>query len=498
MCLLAACLLAGGCASREISTGVSVTLPPVETRRAAPENDADQSYEQTVLLYLPSLDGTRLVAVPQQAVFSAARPNAQALCEMLFSHPGTENAAPVGGETTLSLMDTDAVEVSGDVATVSLGASALRLSHEELFAVGQAIANTVCQFGDIKYVNVLISGVQPGLNVAATLPAGSFQPNTREDLATLWARASAPQTAARRSFAVTLYFPAPSGKGVLCEARTLSFSDPEIPAMAATLLEALSGGAEHLPGVPACPELGRLLASAPALEETGGRRRLALRFREELNSALIDAGITRSVMVASLVYTMTTFLPGLDGVEISIGSERLTALTPSGTYTGAGETILFPEGMMRRRDFQGFLLGHCALYFANGEGKLIRVFRPIPYYETHNARALIQQLMLGPQPFDSQGGLLTVLPRGLREADLLGVSFEGNTMVLNFSSQLIELSSGMNGNAERRMVYALVNTLAEIPGVRRVCFLIMGAQPETFAGEVFLPGDFLPNYNLIQ
>ena len=498
LCLLCCfALLLTGCVSREVASSAGVTLPPAQSGHTAPENDVNQTYEQRVLLYLPSRDGTQLMAVPQEAAFSLSRHSAQTLCEMLFAHPGSEAVSPVGGEVTLSLNDTDAVEVSGGVATVSLAASALRLSHEQLFLVGQALANTLCQFGDLQYVNVLIAGVQPGLNIAATLPAGSFQPNTREELATLWERASAPKTTARRSFSASLYYPAPSGKGVLCEDRTLAFSELTLPAMARTLLEALAAGAEYLPGAPRCPELTRYLLEDPALVEAGGQRRLTLQFGESLNAALIEAGITRSVMMASLVYTLTTFLPGLDGVEISIGGERISTLTPSGTYNGVGETIYFTDGLMRRRDFNGFLLAQCTLYFADSQGKLSAVFRPIPYYETRSARALIQQLMLGPQPFDSQTGLSSVLPRGLREADLLGAALDGDTLVLNFSGNLTELAAGMNGDQERRMVYALVNTLTEIPGVKRVSFFILGRQPDTFAGAVYLPGDFLPNYNLI-
>ena len=360
MCLLCAGALAlTGCAApKDSAPTAQLTLPPVSLRRTAPENDMNQSYTQTVMLYLPSLDGSQLIAVPASAAFSAARHRAETLCELLLAHPGTEYARPVAGEVTLSLSGTEAVEVSGNVATVSLGASALRLSHEELFTVGQALANTLCQFGDLQYVNVLIAGAQPGLNVAATLPAGSFQQNSREDLATLWARASAPSSTARRSFAVTLYYPAPAGKGILCETRMLSFAAADLPAMTVTLLEALSAGAESLPGVPRCPDLKGMMAADPVLDETGGARRLVLRFTEEMNNALIASGITRSVMVASLVCTITTFLPGIDGIEIRIGSEKVTSLTPSGTYFGAGDTLLFQDGLLRRRDFSSFLLAH--------------------------------------------------------------------------------------------------------------------------------------------
>ena len=496
-CLFLACLLLCGCAANESAAAPQITLPPVRGTRAAPENDARQTYEQTVMLYLPSLDGTQLLAVPQTATLSASRHSARTLCEMLLSHPGNEITAPVGGSVSLALAETDAVEVSGQVATVSLAASALRLTHEQLFTVGQALANTLCQFGDLQYVNVLVSGAQPGMNIAATLPAGSFQRNSREDLGTLWGRASAPLGNSRRSFAVTLYYPAPSGKGVLSEARTLSFAFQDLSSMALTLLDALSAGADYLPSVPKCPEFRSLLREPPTIEDTGGVRRLVLRFTDKLNSALIDAGITRSVMMASMVFTLTTFLPGIEGIEVRIGDERINSLTPSGTYSGAGELIAFQDGLMRRRDFSGFLLAECVLYFADANGRLQRVYRPVPFYEAGSARALVEQLMLGPQSFDSQTGLAAVLPADLRPADLLGVALEDSVLLLNFSPRLTSLAEDFGLDEEKRMIYAMVNTLCELSGVKRVAFYVQGAQPETLAGTVYLPGDFLPNLDLL-
>lgn len=492
-CLLCACLTLSGCVGQNAAPAARMTLPPAQFKRQPPENDARQTYEQTVMLYLPSPDGTALVAVPEPASFSASRHRAGVLCEMLLAHPGTESASSLGGEVTLALAGTDAVEVSGKTVTVSLAASALRLSHEQLFNLGQALANTLCQFGDVDYVNVLIAGAQPGLNIAATLPAGSYQANMREDLNTLWARASAPMNGGRRSFPVTLYFPAPSGKGILCETRSLSFTAQELPGMALTLLDALHAGAETLPNAPACPELTSLLRESPTLSESGGVRRLIFRFREELNAALINAGITRSVMMAALCCTMTTFLPGIEGIEVSIGEERINTLTPSATYVGAGEMIGFSDGLMRRRDFSGFLLAECALYFAGPEGGLKKIYRPVPFYEAYSARTLIEQLMLGPQPFDSQSGLSAVLPQGLRPADLLGVAYEDQTMLLNFSANLPALCQGMEESAERALIYALTDTLCELPGVRRAALFIQGEQPETLAGGIYLPGDFLPS-----
>ena len=48
------------------------------------------------------------------------------------------------------------------------------------------------------------------------------------------------------------------------------------------------------------------------------------------------------------------------------------------------------------------------------------------------------------------------------------------------------------------MVYALVNTVCEMKGVKKAALFVQGAQPESLAGSLFLPGDFLPNPDLVS
>jgi len=497
-CLLCACLLLCGCSAQPAAPSSAATLPPVESKWKAPDNDVNQNYTQTVNLYLPSLDGARLLAVPVSAQLSTSRHRAQTLCELLFTHSGTDITQPVSGSVTLRLSETDPIEISGSVATVNLGAIALRLSHEQLFTVGQALANTLCQFGDLEYVNVLIAGKQTGLDVGATLPAGCFQANTREDLGILWARASAPKITPRRAMTAALYYPLAAGNGVLCEARTLSFSSLSIPAMAETLLAALSAGAEKLPNMPRLPEMNAYLSQEPVLKEEGGKRYLALNFIQELNEKLMSAGIARSNLMAALSYTMLTFLPGLDGLQVYIGDEQVTFISPSGSAASAGNIITFVDGIIKRRDFQAFLLTPCTLYFPNEQGRLQAVIRPVSSYSALNPRVLLGQLMVGPRSIDSTENVFRALPAGLKDADLLGVSFKDRTLILNFSSQLVDLAQGMDEQQERLMVYSMVNTLCQLPAVEKVSFFILGRQPETFAGALYLPGDFMPNLSLVN
>ena len=496
LCLLCVCALLSGCQSRESVAAVQVTLPPATVKYTAPTADADRAYEQTVMMYLPSLDATRLVAVPQRVSVPAGEHIAQTLCEVLLVHPGTESAAAIGAGIRLSLAARNAVEVSGQVATVNLDSSALGLSSEQFFTVGQALANTICQFGDVRYVNVLVNGMQPGLNQAGTLPAGCFQMNMREDLAELWTRASTPMSLNRRAYTASLYYPAPSGKGILCEARTFAAVSTDTASLTQTLLEALSAEASTLPRAPKCPDFRALLADTPAVEEQDGSRVLTLRFRDTMNAALIDAGITRSVMMASLVYTFTSFLPGISGVTVYIGDEKITSLTPSGVYQRAGETMTFENGVMTRPDFSGFLLGECSLYFAGEDGRLTRVSRPVPCKNAYNARVMYEQMLEGSQAYDSKTGLRSVLPQALAADDLLGVSYDGDVLLVNFSGKLADAAAEMDGKAVENMIYGLVDTLCCLPGVKRVAIFVDGQQPETLGGTVYLPGDFMPSQNV--
>ncbi len=505
--LLCCVALLCGCTEKKGSiTGSTVSLPPYSVSHTVPVGDTQQSLVQTVLLYLPSLDGTRLVAVPQQIKFDSWQPDMYTVCNILLSHSGNENATKLPGNVTLYAQGAQPVEITGSVATVNLSISAMQLTSQELYTVAQAITNTLCQFGVINYVNVLVAGVHPGLDIAATMPMGSLQANMQDDLNTLWERAIAQKNAAagtgtrRFTIAASLYLPAPDGRGVLCEARMLPFNSTSAPQMIITLLEALGGGAQTLSGLPSGPVLSQYLLETPVIQDAAstGKRKAVLKFGESLNNALAEAGIARSVMMASIVYTLTTFMPQLDAVEVSIGGVPVDALAPQNTFDRAGETLTFANGAMQRSAFSHFLLTQCTLYFANAAGKLVPVQRAIPHYQAGNVRFILNQLMRGPQYYDTNNTLKAVLPVGLDDADLVGVGMEQDMLMLNFTGDLLATAEGMTPEQERLMVYGIVNTLASLPSVKRVAFFVLGEQPESLAGTVYLPGYFLPDWTMVQ
>ena len=424
----------------------------------------------------------------------------------VLSFTGNDAARPLFPQAGLQVHQGGrGVEISGDVATVNLGANANLLSRQDLLTLRRAIANTLVQWRDIRYVNVLVADQEPGVDQDGMAPVGSLQATRNEDAPALWdslsARASLEnQDTQRFSSVCTLYFPATYGRGILSEARTVSFPGQTRRQIAVALLGALSAGPQVLTQAPPMPDLNALLAEPPLvdLNEETGFSTVHLHFLDIANETFINAGIPRSIMMAAITYTLGTFMPRLDGLKISIGNEQIEAIVPSGIYEGAGEQILFSGGLLRRADFSSFLLTNCTLYFGQGSDGLARVRRPVPYALAFNRRYLLEQLIGGPQPYDNVEGIRGLFPAGITAADLIAVGKENDTALVNLSGNLREKSQGLSPQQERALIYSMVNTLCDTRGTQRVRFFIDGQQPDTLAGAIYLPGEFLQNPEIIR
>lgn len=492
------CLFLSGCgnASRQIAQ-VAVTLPPAQSPCAAPAEDETPSRAAVYALYLPDESGA-LAAVNVRLTLNPFLPAAGQLAQALLSYRGEDGTA-LPRQEYLALAGP--VEVSCGVATVNLTRQALSLSREQLYTVFQALANTLCQTDGVTAVNLTVDGAAPGLDAACETPAGLLRANRTDDLSTLWGRAVAQKnalgSAQRLSQEAALYFPAQAGMGILCESRALAFSSADPAALTRMLLDALSQGATVLEGLPDLPALTSLLAADPEISGEGTDKILTLRFQEGLNDALLTCGVPRSALLASLVYTLTGYLPGVSGLTVQIGDSLVSSASPEGTYTGAGSTILFENGVIRRSQMSLFLLSRCTLYFADANGALCPAERDIPWDKTRDPRSLISQLTLGPRYYDvAARGLTAAFPTEMTDSDLIGVSWrEDGTVALNFSPWLGTLCQRMDREGEAKTVYALVNTLTELTDVTQVCLFIDGRQEGL--QTLSLAGVFLHNPDII-
>lgn len=503
MLLLCGVLLCS-CASSGIPVAGDVpdaTLPPASVSYVAPIGDAALEYTEDVTLYLPRHDGMRLTTVTSQVSFSSARPYAESLVRALLSYTGDGEASPVGGDVHLSLYGVNPVEISRDVATVNLAATALQLSRDSLYLACQAITNTLTADSDIRYVNFLIVDKPVALDIANTLPLGAMTRTGSEDIGAAYEqrlskRVESGESATDKSLSsnVTLYFPLSGSDGIVSEVRTISFSDQVLSNMVVSILRELALGPQDDTILsPALPLLAELLTSDPELITAvdTGNSILSLEFAYNLDDMLEAYGLTRAQSMASLCYTLCTYFPSINGITVKINDELVDTLTLD---EETDVSIFFQDNTLLRADFATLLYDYATLYFPDAEtGKLCTSLRPLPYSQCTNPRILLTQLGLGPQSFDSREGLMPVTAKAaLLETDILGVALADDTLLLNFAPSFLALGEDMTEQEERLLAYSIVNTLCDSANVKSVCIFVGGSQFDGFSGSIYWQGVFYP------
>lgn len=502
--LLAACLTLTGCVGVPVREETPVVLPTAEAPYVAPIGDAALEYAAEATLYLPRIGSARLVSVTETVSFSAARPDAESIVRALLTYPGNGAAGPLGGEVRLSLYGANPVEVSGDVATVNLAASALQLDRMSLYLCGQAITNTLTELARIRYVNILVMDKQIGLDLGSTLPMGALTRSLGGDVGAAYEQAvnqrvQADEDASQKRLTSTaaLYFPLTAINGVTAEARNVVFTSQAAGDIALRLIQELAEGPATAAGSHPLPLLADMLLTPPEVYEPqgGGGKVVALRFSTALYDMLATLGVPRASLYASLAYTLCTFLPNVTGITVNVGEESVEHV-----MLGATDGILFDGALMRRAHFAPLLTDVCTLYLADAQRKrLVEVQRPVPYYQRTSPRALLLQLCRGPAPEDGDAQTLPVIPSGaLTDADILGLSLVDDALVVNFSDRFAKAGAGLGTQEDRLLAYALANTLLCSERAVRLYVYVGGKPAADFTGEIYWAGPFYHNLGLAK
>ena len=395
--LTALLLLLGGCVS-QVSERELADLSAAEIKAdvPAPTQDGEQGYTMRCTLYFLSVDGGRLIPVTRSVTVEGGKSRAQAALDALLAGPeaGEDGAAwpdlgTVRGERLL--------EVSFGVATVDLPARVRTLSQEMLYAVRMAIANTLTEFSEISYVNVLIGGREEGLDLGATLPVGTITRVDDLDVGARYSRLHEQRLSPGGvTLLTTLYFPAAQGGLLLPEVRSIAYAQVSPIEYLYTLLEELGKGA----GLTLCaqdvPAPMDYIEEMPEIVRTeDGYLAVELRMSDALETALDAAGLTLNTYMAMLTDTLMGFVPGVEGLRVMIGGRTAADLTT-------------------RSDFEGCVGAPVTLYVMDGTG-LLRVQRVLPQALADDARARLGALMeLGEEE-------LFALPDGLTQEDILSV-----------------------------------------------------------------------------
>ena len=487
--LLGMLAVLGGCASQlQESPREDLTKSEIVLDAQAPVTDAYETREEQVVLYFLDEEGMTLVPVSRTVAVEDGEHRVRAALEALC-------AGPLEGERAYwpeigALAASRGFELSGGVATVNLPARARALSPEVLYAVRMAIAHTLTEFSEVSYVNVLVGGREEGFDLAATMPVGALSRVEDLDVSSRYLRLDELRQSAQDagvSRLTTLFFPSHDGAWILPEVRSVTYASLQPIEYLYTILEEIGKGTDNTLAMDVPPPM-EYIEEMPEIvrHEDGAYRAMEIRFDAELDEALLDAGLTRSVYIAMLTDTLMGFVPGVDGLVVYIAGEQMT-----GIEAHDGQEVAFAQTLATRDDFGGYLGAPGTLYLPEKEqGGLEVVSCIFPQDLQFDMRQRLWQVMQ--QLYDTG-----VLGRELTQADILAVHVEEERILLNLSGDTADVIAQLDTKREREVIYAMVNTLTQGSAVERVAFFFEGKQAETLAGGLEMRGEFLRNPGMV-
>lgn len=506
--LLALCslFLLNGCAGRKIEDYQipASTLPPAEARYTAPDGDGIVMENRKCQIYLPGRDGLHLVS--REVTVDAENLNdaVEKLMQQLLTYEGDADAKPLGGSKPLELYGTHPIEISGGVCTVNLTRTAKQLKLSEYYKHCLAISTTLCELNEINGVNILVEDESLPLDTPGYLPMGTLMGHAGESLPVLWEQMEAKKTPLTPTdkdpgknplnALATLYYPLPDNRGVACTIRMVNFEGQTPAQLTTALMDAISAERRALSGGQNFPQLRDLLLHEPVASDLpDGGRILTLNLREDASDMLEAARTDLACFTAAMTYTLTTFIPDISAICIRIGDKPpITDLK-----TKLFDPVIALSGMVKRSAVGQFLTSSVTVYFARN-GILCECERPVAPRSVDSLRTQLCALMEGPDATELEDGIKATLPGSVREDDILGISEEGDTLLVNLSENFRTAIQEQGPETETLACYSMVNTLCKNTGTKRVRFYFEGAQVEYVAGIIYWAGEFMYNIGLAE
>ncbi len=484
--LVLAGLMLGGCAG-QISEREMIDLSQkaIEPAAAAPQQDGAEAREELLTLYFLREDGVTLQPVTRRVSVAGGVSRAQAALDALLGGPAEDERGVIWPDLGVSRSGR-LLEVSAGVATVDLNAHARTLAQQTLYAVRLAIANTLTEFSEISYVNVLIGGREEGLDLSATLPVGTLEHTDDPDVSARYNRLHEQRLSGGGvTLLTTLYFPTADGKMILPEVRNIAYAQVSPIEYLYTILGEMGKGASLALCAKEIPAPLEYIEEMPEIVRTeDGYLAIELCFDRQLQEDLKQNGMTLGVYMAMLSDTLMGFVPGVEGLKVSVGDRGIAALLEEETPDGRG--IEFEHGLATRNDFIGYVGAPVTLYVRRENG-LAKMQQTIEHSSAGDGRARLEALMK----------TADTLPDGLGPEDILAVHEGTEVISVNLSAAFAKAMQSLTHEQERTAVYAMVNTLTEGKPASRVEFFFEGEQVSMLAGALEMRGAFVRNPGMV-
>lgn len=483
--LLLSLLLLCGCQSpgyeAEPWQEAELPSPPVSSMDA-PNTDSVPVRTLDVELFMRSADGAMLMPVAASLRVDYTQDAALVLMEQLLaaSEEGLVNPIPAGTRLL-------SVEHTNDVVTVDLSIDAYNVDGvQDLLWMDAAIANTLGTLEDVETVNLLIGGRKYSLD---GLTMGAM-PVDEANATLLWAHSRTEVDYLNESesgFAMdrtaVLYYPAESGGNLLPVAVPVRYTGNDA---ADVLISALTALPEGVHGAHAAYETMPDYALNTVVTEDG-RRVIKINFTADSWAKISQRkpGMT----CAATAMTLIAFIPEIDGVVFCADDMLITE------YDLDGEVFVPTTGILTRDGLRSRIGAAVDLYYASAQGDaLTRVTRVLSPMVEHFPRMLLSMLMQGPAAGDDA---INAIPEGISTEDVLGISLNGGVMQVNLSANFYRLCQPLDGDAERKLVYSIVNTLCNLDGVNAVQFFVEGGQAEMLSESIYLRVPLMANPGVV-
>lgn len=428
--------------------------------------------------------------------------------------PTLSSAFPSG-----NLLEFLGVQVCGDAcmayftfaspapADIATDSEPVEISDYDLLLSKAAIAQSLYAASGIQYFDMYVDNSPTGYRGRGR-PLGALQPpGTEVSVTALQLPPSASDSQGGQVLETRealLYFTDAEGVLLQCEARTQQYSiEASLAEILSALFDSLAAGPYAAGSMRILPEdlhhvsstFRKALTSADVDVESN-----VIHVPEEASTIQLtdvpgwgylnlhlettDSSYDPLLAYASIVHTVTGFLPRLLGVRIIIND---IPVDPGAVLPEIAGSATAKDGYFTRGDVSG-LIGDLVTLCCpekNGLG-LLPVSQLLPMPVSADPTQLVQAL------FEAGEGRTHLRWQGFSAEDVLGVSVQGSLAVANMRPGFYDklntfaLSGtwpGGQANAAQLAVFSIVNTLCTLPGVEQVHILEDGARIEKSLGR---------------
>ncbi|MDP2892727.1 MAG: GerMN domain-containing protein [Bacillota bacterium] len=432
-------------------------------------------------LYFLNPDKTLFATETANIEVGSGESRPEAALQALISGPKADFLPVMPRETQIEY-----VESSLDVINVYLKGDFDAFLPDDYMIARTAIANTLSELEGVSSINVYFNGIEPGYAGMPTGPAERYTSGITDLLSEAIKMKQDIDSGETAASTAVVYFRDARGQYLMPQPMAVQWgATGNIEAVIDILKNGPKGDTGLLPVLPSDIEL---LEPPSITGNNDGTKTAVLNFAGLPIIPDVQGTSAETLPYASLVYSITGNIPLIRDVIIKLNGKPVTEVTG----------MQFPaNGQMKREDFIDLIGNYITLYFPNKEFTgLLAIQRSVPQRSAMDAAARIHELMRGPL-YTENDDAWPLFPSGISSDDLLGVKISGDIAVVDLSMKFKERCVGLDASGENALVYAIVNSLTEIKGVKRVQFLFGGNPYETLSGYLCLTVPLMRNPGLI-